>query len=85
MFTPVQDIFWPPKPVGLDDIHMPVIKVCSEIFVPVLKFVVNLSLLQQAFSTLLTQATVVPVLKKAASPLLVITDLPPFSNIFYSI
>jgi hypothetical protein len=36
----------------------------SEVFVPVLKFILNLSLSQQKFPTLWKQAAVVPVFKK---------------------
>jgi hypothetical protein len=36
MFILVQNVLWPSKSAGLDCIHNFVIKVCSEIFVPVL-------------------------------------------------
>jgi Notch-like protein len=52
------------KSVGLDDIPGFVIKGCSEIFVPVLKHIFNLSLTQHNFPTVWKQAAVVPVFKK---------------------
>jgi hypothetical protein len=55
----------PSKSVGLDDIPSFVIKVCSEIFVPVLKHIFNISLTQHYFPTVWKQAAVVPVFKKS--------------------
>jgi hypothetical protein len=57
----------PSKSVGLDDIPVFVINGCSEIFMPVLKFIFNPSLSQQQFSTLWEQAAFVPVFKKKGS------------------
>jgi hypothetical protein len=54
----------PSKSVGLDDIPSFVMKGCSEIFVPVLKDIFNLSLTQNYFPTVWKQAAVVPVFKK---------------------
>jgi hypothetical protein len=53
----------PSKSVGLDDIPSFVIKGCSEIFVPVLKNIFNLSLPQQYFPTVWKQAVIVPCFK----------------------
>jgi hypothetical protein len=50
--------------VGLDAIPGFVVKDCSEIFVPVLKYIFNLSLSRHYFSTLWKQAAVFPVFKK---------------------
>jgi hypothetical protein len=52
------------KSLGLDGVLSSVIKGCSEIFVPVLRFVFNLSLSQNAFPKLWKQATIVPVFKE---------------------
>jgi hypothetical protein len=54
----------PSKSVGLDDIPSFVIKGCSEIFLPVLKHIFNLSLTQNYFPTVWKQAAVVPIFKK---------------------
>jgi hypothetical protein len=43
------------------------IKGCSDVFVPVLKHIFNLSLSQQYFPTLWKQAAIIPVLKKGKS------------------
>jgi hypothetical protein len=57
----------PSKAVGLDGIPNFVIKGCSEIFIPVLKHIFNLSLSQQYFPTERKQAAFVPVFKKGNS------------------
>jgi hypothetical protein len=54
----------PYNSVGLDDIPSFVIKGCSEIIVPVLKHIFNLSLTQNYLPTVWKQAAVVPVFKK---------------------
>jgi hypothetical protein len=54
----------PSESVGLDDIPSFVTKGCSEIFVPVIKHIFNLSLTQHYFPTIWKQAAVVPVFKK---------------------
>jgi hypothetical protein len=54
-------------------ITITIIKGCSDVFVPVLKHIFNLSLSQQYFPTLWKEAAIIPVLKKAKAPLLVTT------------
>jgi hypothetical protein len=54
----------PTKPVGPDGIPSFVTKGCSEIFVPVLKFIFNLSISQNTIPNLWKQAAIVPVFKK---------------------
>jgi hypothetical protein len=54
----------PSKSVGLDNIPGFVIKGCSDILVPVLKHIFNLSVSQQRFLALGKQAAVVPIYKK---------------------
>jgi hypothetical protein len=54
----------PTKSVGLDGIPDFVIKGCSKIFVPILRFIFNLSLSQNTFPKLWKQAVIVPVFKK---------------------
>jgi hypothetical protein len=54
----------PSKSVGLDGIPCFVIKGCSEMFVPVLRFIFNLSLSQNTFPNVWKQAAIVPVFKK---------------------
>jgi hypothetical protein len=54
----------PTKSVGLDGIPSFVIKGCSEIFVPILRFIFNLSLSQNTLPKLWKQAVIVPVFKK---------------------
>jgi hypothetical protein len=51
----------PSKSVGADDIPGFIIKGCTDIFVPVLKHIFNLSIYQQYFTTLWKQAAIVPV------------------------
>jgi hypothetical protein len=72
----------PSKSVGVDDIPGFVIKDCTDIIVPILKHIFNLSLSQHYFPNLWKQATIVPVLKKAKIPLLAITGQYPLSLIF---
>jgi arginine decarboxylase-like protein len=60
----------PTKSVGLDGIPSFIIKGCSNIFVPVFKFMFNLSLFQNVFPNLWKQAAIIPVLKKKKPPLL---------------
>jgi hypothetical protein len=55
------------KSVGLDDIPRFVIKGFSDVFVPILKHIFNLSLSQQYFATFWKQAAIIPVLKKGKS------------------
>jgi hypothetical protein len=52
------------KSVGVDDVPGFIIKGCTDIFVPILKHIFNLSLSRQFFPTLWRQAAIVPVLKK---------------------
>lgn len=61
-----------------------VIKGCTDtdILVPFLKNIFNVSLYQQNFPTLWKQAAISLLLKKALVPLLVITDQYPCSTIF---
>ncbi|PNF19791.1 hypothetical protein B7P43_G14658 [Cryptotermes secundus] len=54
----------PTKSVGTDGIPNFVIKGCSEILVPVLRYIFNLSLSQNSFPKLWKQAIIVPVFKK---------------------
>ena len=79
----------PTKSVGLDGIPSFIIKGCSEIFVPVLKFIFNLSLSQNVFPKLWKQAAIVPVFKKGKAssvgnyrPVAILNN---FSKIFESI
>jgi hypothetical protein len=58
----------PLKSVGLDGIPSFVINDCSEIFVPVLRFIFNLSLSQNTYPNLWKLAAIVPVLKKGENP-----------------
>jgi hypothetical protein len=60
--------------VGVDNIRGFVIKHCTDILVPALKRIFNLSLSQQYFPTLWKQEAIVPVLTKATLHLLAITD-----------
>jgi hypothetical protein len=57
-------VLWPLKSVELDCIPKFVIKGCSEIFVPYLRPIFNLSLSQNMFPNLWKQAAIVPVFKK---------------------
>ncbi|PNF20040.1 hypothetical protein B7P43_G05817 [Cryptotermes secundus] len=57
----------PSKSVGVDDIPGFIIKGCTDIFVPILKHIFNLSLSQHNFPSLWKQAAIVPVLKKGKS------------------
>jgi hypothetical protein len=57
----------PSKSVGLDGIPGFIIRGCTDVFIPVLKHIFNLSLSQQCFPTLWKQAAIVPVLKKGKS------------------
>jgi hypothetical protein len=82
--------FKPSKFVGVDDIPGFIIKGCTDIFVSVLRHIFNLSLSQQYFLTLWTQAAIVPVSKKNKIPVLAITDqhpilimLPNYFNLLY--
>jgi hypothetical protein len=54
----------PTKSVETDGIPSFVIKGCSETFVPVLKFIFNLSQSENTFPNLWKQAVIVPVFKK---------------------
>jgi hypothetical protein len=49
----------PSKSVGLDDIPGVIIKVCSFIFIPILRHIFNLSLTQQYFPTAWKRGSVV--------------------------
>jgi hypothetical protein len=71
----------PSKSVGVDDIPGLIIKGCTDIIVPVLKHIFNLSLSQQYFRNLRKQAESLPVLKKGNSASVTITDPYPFSII----
>jgi hypothetical protein len=55
----------PSKSVGIDKIPAFIVNGCSEIFIPFLKFIFNLSLSERSFPTLWKQAAVIAVLKKA--------------------
>jgi hypothetical protein len=57
----------PSKSVGVDDILGFIIKGWTDIFVPILKHVFNLSLSQQHFLTLWKHAAIIPVLRKDKS------------------
>ena len=78
----------PTKSVGLDGIPSFIIKGCSEIFVPILRFIFNLSLSQNTFPKLWKQAVIIPVFKKRKSsvqnyrPMAILNN---FSKIFESI
>jgi hypothetical protein len=52
------------KSAGVDGIPAFIIKGCTDIFVPILKHIFNLSLSQQYFPILRKQAAILPVLKK---------------------
>jgi len=65
------------KSVGPDDIPSFIIKGCSEIFVPVLKHIFNLSLSNGVFPSLWKEAAVVPIFKKGSSAL--VTNYRPIS------
>jgi Notch-like protein len=54
----------PSKSDGVDDISGFIIKDCTDVFVPVLKHIFNLSVSQHYFPTLWKQTATVPVLKK---------------------
>jgi hypothetical protein len=76
----------PSKSVGLDGVPSFVIKGCSELFVPVIKFMFNLSLSQHKSPTLWKQAAVVPVFNKGSCasvsncrPISILND---FSEVF---
>jgi hypothetical protein len=77
------------KSVGPDDILSFIIKGCSEIFVPVLKHVFNLSLSNGVFPSLWKEAAVVSIFKKGSSVLLTnyrsISLLNNFPNVFENI
>jgi hypothetical protein len=57
----------PSESVGVDNIPGFVIKSCTDIFVPVLKHIFNLSLSQQFLPTLWKQVAIVPVFRKGNS------------------
>jgi hypothetical protein len=65
------------KCVGLDDIPSFIIKGCSEIFVPVLKHIFNLSLSNGIFLSLWKDEAAVPIFKKGSSAL--VTNYIPIS------
>jgi hypothetical protein len=69
---------------GLDGIPSFVIK-GSEVFLPVLKFILNLSLSQQKFPTLWKQAVVLPVFKKDNCALVTNYRTIPILNNFYKV
>jgi hypothetical protein len=54
----------PSTSVGLDDILGFIIKVCSGIFIPVLRHIFNLSLAQQYFLAAWKETAIVPVFKR---------------------
>jgi hypothetical protein len=70
------------KSAGPDHIPSSIIKGFSEIFVPVLKHIFNLSLASGGFPSLWKEAAVLAVFKKGSSPL--VTNYRPvsFINIF---
>jgi hypothetical protein len=76
----------PSKSVGIDNIPVYIVKGCSDIFIPVLKFVFNLSLSQRSFLTLWKQTAVIPVFIKGSRALvsnyMPISILNTFSRIF---
>jgi hypothetical protein len=57
------------KSVGPDGIPSFINKACSEIFVPVLKHIFNISLSNGGFPSLWKEAAVVPIFKKGSSVL----------------
>jgi hypothetical protein len=75
----------PSRSVGLDDIPSFVIRGWSEIFVPVLKHIFNLSLTQNYFPAVWKQAAVVPVFNKGNTAS--VSNCRPIStlNIFYKL
>jgi hypothetical protein len=66
------------KSVGLDDIPNFVVKGFSEIFAPLLKFIIDLSLSMQTFPMAWKKQPLSWFLKKAIRPPLVTTGLLPF-------
>jgi hypothetical protein len=79
----------PSKSAGLDGIPGFIIKGCTVIFVPLLKYIFNLSLSQQLFPSSWKQAAIVPIFKKVNSSLLAnyrpISILNNFSKVFESV
>jgi hypothetical protein len=57
----------PSKCVGLDGIPSFIIKGCSDVFIPLLKHIFNLSVTSATFPTLWKETAVVPVFKKGDS------------------
>ena len=76
----------PSKSVALDGIPHFITMGCTDIFVPLLKYICNLSLSQQLFPSFWKQAAVVPNFKKGNSTLLAnyrpISSLNNFSKVF---
>jgi hypothetical protein len=72
----------PSKSVGVDDVPGFITKGCTDILVPIFKYVFNLSVSPHYFPTLWKQAANVPVLKKAKVPLLAIRGQHLFSIFF---
>jgi hypothetical protein len=74
------------KSVGLDDIPGFIIKGCSDIFIPILRHIFNLSLTQQYFPTVWKEAAIVPIFKRgshaAVSSYRPISILNNFSKLF---
>jgi hypothetical protein len=60
----------PSKSVGLDGIPGFIIKGCTDTFVPLLKYIFNLSLFQQLFPSSWKKAAIVPIFKKGNSSLI---------------
>jgi hypothetical protein len=69
----------PTKSVGLDDIALFVMKVGSEICVPFVKFIFNLSSLMQTLSAAWEKTTIFWSLKRVKESLFVIIGLFPLS------
>jgi hypothetical protein len=57
----------PTKSAGLDDIPGFIIKGCTDILVPILRHIFNLSLSEHCFPTLWKQTAIIPVFKKGKS------------------
>jgi hypothetical protein len=56
----------PSKSVRIENIHAFIVKGCSDTFIPLLKFIFNLSLSQRSFPTLWKKAAVIAVLRKGS-------------------
>jgi hypothetical protein len=80
----------PSKSVGIDGIHAFIIKGCSDILMPVLKFIFNLIFSQPILPTLWKQVTIILNFKKRKTTLMnnyrrisVLSTLPKYSKLTY--